>query len=219
MNKYIVNSLMLGVGTALMLSSCSDSFLKDKKDYDNVTPEVYNDLTGASARVNDIYAWCLPDANSAANWKYDCTGVRDEQSKSTEEFSGFTIFTDPRTEMSVSNNNVPDYFQNTMNNIQASVWGRIRNVNDCIEGLENSTLSQSQKNELLGQVYFFRAWCYYNLVKWYGGVPVIKSVEEPLPDSYAPRSSAKDCIEFICSDLDKSAKLLAPFTMKGGMER
>lgn len=216
MNKYIVNSLILSMLIVLGLSACSDSFLKDKKDYDNVTAEAYNDFTGASARVNDVYAWCLPDANSEANWKYNCTGVRDEQSKSTEEFSGFTVFTNPAMEMSVANNNVPDYFQNTMNNVQASVWGRIRNINDCIYGLENSTLSQSQKNELLGQVYFFRAWCYYNLVKWYGGVPIIKSVEEPVSDSYTPRSSAKDCIDFICSDLDKSAKLLAPYTMKGG---
>ncbi|MBQ3857527.1 MAG: RagB/SusD family nutrient uptake outer membrane protein, partial [Prevotella sp.] len=106
--------------TAMTLSSCSDNFLEEKKNYDNVTPtEVYADYTGASARVNDIYAWCLPDANAEANWKYNCTGVKDEQSKSTEEFSGFTVFTNPQQEMSVANGNVPDYFQNTLNNIQA----------------------------------------------------------------------------------------------------
>ena len=94
--------------TAMTLSSCSDNFLEEKKNYDNVTPtEVYADYTGASARVNDIYAWCLPDANAEANWKYNCTGVKDEQSKSTEEFSGFTVFTNPQQEMSVANGNVP----------------------------------------------------------------------------------------------------------------
>ena len=200
--------------TAMTLSSCSDNFLEEKKNYDNVTPtEVYADYTGASARVNDIYAWCLPDANAEANWKYNCTGVKDEQSKSTEEFSGFTVFTNPQQEMSVANGNVPDYFQNTLNNIQASVWGRIRNINDCIAGIEQGTLSESQKNELLGQVYFFRAWCYYQLVKWYGGVPIIKEVQDVSSDSYTPRSSAKECIEFIVEDLDKSAELLAS---KGG---
>ena len=44
----------------------------------------------------------------------------------------------------------------------------IRNINDVIAGIEGSTLSQEEKNELLGQAYFFRAWCHYNLVKWYG---------------------------------------------------
>ena len=214
MKKYIFNTLGLGLMTAMTLSSCSDNFLEEKKNYDNVTPtEVYADYTGASARVNDIYAWCLPDANAEANWKYNCTGVKDEQSKSTEEFSGFTVFTNPQQEMSVANGNVPDYFQNTLNNIQASVWGRIRNINDCIAGIEQGTLSESQKNELLGQVYFFRAWCYYQLVKWYGGVPIIKEVQDVSSDSYTPRSSAKECIEFIVEDLDKSAELLAS---KGG---
>lgn len=43
-------------------------------------------------------------------------------------------------------------------------YGIIRNCNDAIEGIEGSTLSQEQKNELLGQLYFLRAWRYYNLL-------------------------------------------------------
>ena len=88
------------------------------------------------------------------------------------------------------NNTVPDYFHNSGNNIQASVWGRIRNCNDVIYGIENSTLSDEEKNELLGQVYFFRAWCYYNLVKWYGGVPIITEVQEPVAESVVPLTLA-----------------------------
>ena len=45
------------------------------------------------------------------------------------------------------NNTVPDYFHNSGNNIQASVWGRIRNCNDVIYGIENSTRSEEAKNE------------------------------------------------------------------------
>ena len=52
---------------------------------------------------------------------------------------------------------VPDYFHNQSNNIQASVWGRIRNINDVIKGISEGALSQDKKDELLGQVYFFRA--------------------------------------------------------------
>ncbi|WP_321480013.1 RagB/SusD family nutrient uptake outer membrane protein [uncultured Bacteroides sp.] len=200
-------------------SSCSDSFLSDKKNYDNVNAGIYNYYSGANARVGDVYAWSLPDPNSDANWKSNCTGNPDGQSKSTEEYSGFGTFVNPEAPMTVmGGTKVEDYFQNQANNIQASVWGRIRNINDVINGISGSTLSETDKDKLLGQVYFFRAWCYYNLVKWYGGVPIVKEVLEPVESSVVLRSSAKDCIDFICDDLDKSATMLTAATTNGGWQ-
>ncbi|MFV0403302.1 MAG: RagB/SusD family nutrient uptake outer membrane protein [Bacteroides graminisolvens] len=203
--------------SAFVLSSCSDSFLEDKKNYDNVNAGIYDYYSGANARVSDVYAWSLPDPNSDANWKYNCTGNADDQSKSTEEYSGFGAFVNPQAEMTVmGGTKVQDFFHNQANNIQASVWGRIRNINDVIRGITEGALSQEEKDKLLGQVYFFRAWCYYNLVKWYGGVPIVKDVLEPIESSIVPRSSAKACIEFICEDLDKSAEMLSAATTSGG---
>ena len=203
--------------SAFVLSSCSDSFLEDKKNYDNVNAGIYDYYSGANARVSDVYAWSLPDPNSDANWKYNCTGNADDQSKSTEEYSGFGAFVNPQAEMTVmGGTKVQDFFHNQANNIQASVWGRIRNINDVIRGITEGALSQEEKDKLLGQVYFFRAWCYYNLVKWYGGVPIVKDVLEPIESSIVPRSSAKACIEFICEDLDKSAEMLSVATTSGG---
>ena len=206
---------LMAIGT---FTSCSDEFLQDKKNYDYVDASTYNTFSGAKARVDDIYAWCLPNTSSEPSWKYNSTGAADLQSKSTEEYSGFGSFVDPDAPMTSQsgNNTVPDYFHNSGNNIQASVWGRIRNCNDVIYGIENSTLSEEEKNELLGQVYFFRAWCYYNLVKWYGGVPIITEVQEPVAGAIVPRSTTKACIDFICGDLERSAQLLASFTENGG---
>ena len=201
----------------LGLTSCSDTFLQEKKNYDNVTGDIYNYYEGCYARVSDIYSWCLPDVTASANWKYNCTGNADDQSKSTEEYSGFSVFVHPDNEMTVTADNaVPDYFHNQSNNIQASVWGRIRNINDVIAGIEGGSLEQSQKDELLGQVYFFRAWCYYQLVKWYGGVPIISTVDEPVEGKQYTRRSAKECIDFILSDLQTSASMLMASTGNGG---
>ena len=200
------------------LTSCSDQFLQDKKNYDSASADSYNYYSGALGRVADIYAWCLPDATANPSWKYNSTGLSDIQSKSTEEYSGFGSFVDPDAEMTYQsgNNPVPDYFHGSSGNIQQMAWGRIRNCNDVIKGIIGSTLSQEEKNELLGQVYFFRAWCYYNLVKWYGGVPIIKEVQDIVAESIVPRATTKECIEFICEDLDLAADLLRPFTTNGG---
>ena len=217
MKTKIFNLLSVGI-VALTLVACSDSFLEDKKNYDNVGVEVYDDYDGADLRVISIYGQCLPDANTAAAWNNNCTGLSgDAQTKSTEEISGFSIFVDPQNEMSaIVGTIVPDYFQNEQKHL-SNVWGRIRNINDAIKGISDGKLSNEEKSELLGQCYFFRAWCYYQLVKWYGGVPIITTVQETSADSYTPRSSAEECIKFIISDLDKAAEEMEASTMTGSL--
>ena len=202
-------------------TSCSDSFLEEKKNYDNVNKDMYNYFEGANGRLNDIYAWCLPqtgDLTSGTNYLSVSMGAADIAAKSTEEYSGFSEFVDSEKELTSMSgtNSVPDYFMGTHNNIQNSVYGRIRNVNDFLKGVSESTLKDEQKNILLGQGYFFRAWCYYNLVKWYGGVPIVTELLDPVPENYTPRSSTKACIDFILDDLNKAATMLKEKTTHGG---
>lgn len=86
-------------------TSCSDEFLQDKKNYDYVDASTYNTFSGAKARVDDIYAWCLPNTSSDPSWKYNSTGAADLQSKSTEEYSGFGSFVDPDAPMTSQSGN------------------------------------------------------------------------------------------------------------------
>lgn len=207
-----------GIAGVMALSACNDQFLEDKRNYDNVTDEVYNYFEGAQSRVDDVYSWCLPSVSDLA-WNNPSAGSNDLAGGSTEEYTGFSKFVDPEVELSSMSSDtkiqVPDFFMYQSNNIQASVYGRIRNVNDCIQGVEGSTLEQEQKNLLLGQLYFFRAWCYYNLVKWYGGVPIVEGTPDPVEGIYFERKSAKACFDYILTDLRNSAKLLDGKQMTG----
>lgn len=206
---------------AAMLGSCSDQFLQDKQNYDYANPEnTYNTYSGALARLADIYKYMMPDVKGSPSYQYNSTGSADAQSQSTEEYSGFGAFVDPTAPMTYQSgsNPVPDYFFGSAGNIQTMNYGHIRNCNDAIEGILGSTLTQEQKNELLGQLYFLRAWRYYNLMKWYGGVPIVKEVQEITAESVTPRSTTKATLDFICEDLKKSAELLAPFTENGGWD-
>lgn len=108
-----------------------------------------------------------------------------------------------------STNSVPDFIMGTQSNIQEAVYGRIRNINDAIKGISEGSISQAEKDIMLGQIYFFRAWCYYNLFKWYGGVPIVTEVQDPVEGVSNPRQSAKAVKDFILSDLDKSARFVS----------
>jgi len=219
--KSTIKYVSLGLIAMFGLDSCSDQFLEDKKNYDNVNAGVYDYYSGALGRINDLYGWCLPtngDLKEGTNYLSVSMGNNDIAAKSTEEYSGFSDFVNPEIELTAgsSTNSVPDYFCGQQNNIQNSTYGRIRNINDVIRGISGSSLSQDEKNELLGQAYFFRGWCYYNLMKWYGGVPLVTKVLDPVAGSFTPRSSAEETKNFIVADLEKAAELLKDKTANGG---
>jgi len=194
----------------ILLGGCSDDFLKEKTNFSNLSPDIYNDYTGAKLRVDDIYLRLLPNVNNGLSYRSPSTGRSDIQSQSTEEFSELSNYVDPDV-IITSSSNLDDWFHvNKATN--AGPWGEIRNCNDVIEGISGSTLPDEQKEELLGQVYFFRAWQYYLLVKTYGGVPIIDKVQaadvSEAQNLAVARSSTKECIDFICVDLDTAASLL-----------
>lgn len=197
---------------ALMVSSCSDKFLEDKRNYGNyVADDIYNDYTSAKLRVETMYNYMLPQSSVDVSWRFPSSGAADIFAKSTEEYGGFSNFTDPNIVLDY--NNIIDLFHNELK-IRNSPWAFLREVNDILEGLEKSNLSAEQKNQLMGQMYFWRAWIYYRLTTTYGGVPIITKAQDAFQgdsggsEIIVPRSTTKACIEFICSDLDRAAGLL-----------
>lgn len=209
-NRYSITFSTLFLLCILVSTGCSDEFLKEKTNYSNLSPEIYNDYTGAKLRVDDIYLRLLPSVNTDPSYRYPSTGRSDLQSQSTEEFSGLSNFVHPDVVITSSSNLIDWFHVNKASN--AGPWGEIRNCNDVIEGISGSTLSDEQKEELLGQVYFFRAWQYYLLVKTYGGVPIVKTVQiadvSEAENLAVPRSTTKECIDFICEDLELAASML-----------
>ena len=179
MKRNIFSKIVLGVAlTALVTAtSCSDEFLQDKKNYDNYTSEIYNYYSGANARISDLYQACNPNIQASRTYQFPSMGYADEHSQATEEYSGFSTFVNPQTSLNTvsGDGQCPDYF--------TYAYQRIRNVNDAIAGIENSTLQTAEKDELLGQAYFLRAWCYYYLWRYYAGVPIVKTVQDPVASS------------------------------------
>lgn len=212
-NMKLCGAAML---TAFAFASCSDEFLEEKKNFDNTSTEIYDYFSGAEGRLNDLYYWCNPNIQASRLWQFPSMGLEDDHSRSTEEYSGFGCYVDPQVNMNTVTGTTqpPEYFQGTSAySMSSNAWGRIRNVNDVIAGITNGALSEDEKEELLGQAYFLRAWCYYYLVRYYGGVPIVTEVLDASSESARPRSSTKECLDFICDDLDKAATMLKKRTV------
>lgn len=92
-------------------------------------------------------------------------------------------------------------------------WGemyfRIRATNVALENLATATFDASLIDRLKGESYFLRAHCYNQLLRYYGGVPIIKSTYAlNTPDFSIARNTYEECVNAIVSDLDSAALLL-----------
>lgn len=81
-------------------------------------------------------------------------------------------------------------------------------ANTGIEGISHSTtLSLTVKQQLLGELYFMRAFCYFYLVNLYGDVPLVLTINYKLT-SLLPRSPTSEVWHQIVSDLLNAKELL-----------
>ena len=207
---FNIGAVCLTMAVAAVMSSCSDEFIQDKKNYSNTSSEIYNYYTGANGRLNECYRITLPNIQAGGGqiWQYNSLGMKDNHSQSTEEYRDFSTFVNPQVDLNTvsGTSGAPGYF--------GSSWGRIREINETIEGILGGSLSDNDKNELLGQAYFLRAWCYYMLFRYYGSVPLVTNVQSPVPESFTPRSNAQECYDFLIGELNKAADMLKKRTVE-----
>jgi hypothetical protein len=219
MNKYIIKAGKLALAvTVVGLAACSDKFLEEKKLYGKYSDAtVYNNYETAQNRIDNFYYQLLPGQKEGDGMYADIvsTGSNDDDACSTEEYAGVSAWEDNTNILDYQILNSKKWDHLYVEFKENSPYGQIRNINDAIDGLQNhSTLSDNEKKELLGQAYFFRAWRYFTMVRWHGGVPIIKEVQNALYSKsmdgslIVHRSTTKECIDFICEDLDKAAELL-----------
>lgn len=116
-------------------------------------------------------------------------------------------------------------FQNP-DNVWTDYYNSIRKINKFLVSNDNVNLDHLKNdpdqqavyatyvaniNRWKYEVRFLRAYFYFELVKRYGGVPIITDLYS-LNDSFddIPRSSLADCIDFITDECDSVAKVLPP---------
>lgn len=98
---------------------------------------------------------------------------------------------------------------------QKSIWGGswygIRVANMGLEALAEGKLvdaTQEERDMIAGQLYFFRAWFYFQLTQYWGGLPYIDYVlpsDQPLT---LPRESYRENALKMAADFKKAADLL-----------
>jgi starch-binding outer membrane protein, SusD/RagB family len=198
--------LSIALFAALMTSSCNDDFV-DTKPLDQLSENVvWGDANLATAFVSELYG-------GLGN------GGFDEQmlASLTDE----TIFTHPGRNITTHtegriNPADPGWINGTLS--WNNMYTRIRATNLALKNLEAPQFTNpTLVDRLKGETKFMRAYYYHQLMRYYGGVPL---VDKPFaltdPDFLTERSTMEATVNFIVKDLDEAATLLTGKTMERG---
>lgn len=89
-------------------------------------------------------------------------------------------------------------------------YGAIRKINILLKELPAGKVADDKKALMIGQAKFMRAFIYFKMVVFHGGVPIITVPQELSDDLKVKRNSTAECFDFIIKDLDEAYAVLPP---------
>lgn len=195
MRKYYILFLLVLI-VAGFLSSC-------KKYYESVPVEaVTNDYIWDTKDSNGVYASqylfeiyaSLPDGTNRISKDFLDAGSDDAVTSQTIAApvtllatNGITIFNNP-------------------DDAWASTYAAIRKATDFLNNFHKVPLkNKSEQKYWFGEARFLRAFFYWELVKRYGGIPILgDSVKGLKDDVQLPRNSFETCVNYIVSECNRA---------------
>lgn len=182
----LISLLLVSCSEELNLSPISnkniDGFYKTEQQFEQAIIGCYNGLRNANLKQN--YSYMLTESRSDNSWQqvdYDDGAI--------------SRFTETST--------TP-----VLNEAWSNLYNTVMRCNYILTNLEEVELDSEFKKRIEGEARFIRALIYFDLVRYFRGVPI---VEKPLSISEAyevQRSSEELVYEFIISDLKKAIELL-----------
>ena len=213
MKKNIIGCLLV----VAVLVSCKKDFLEEKRDLTGVNEEVYKDPLMPKAFVGYIYRLFQPADNAVAMIQYQ-TGANgsysDAYTKTTDELAGQTDFNREWPAIAINQNHANQYFgQRMSSSIANNTWTRLRQINLFLSEIDKHGLTEDVTKPLKGQMYFWRAYQYFELLKLYGGVPLVLEAQNPMikdgdNSNAIQRSTSAQTVEQIEKDLDLAVSML-----------
>ena len=180
---YIAQLCVLAFG----LSSCSDWFL-DKEPQDERTDVVY--------------------FKTASQFKEYTAGFYGQLQGWGSPYGGYAAFMDVSTDLSAYFGIHSDVGHGTILVSTTDVrwdncYKQIRTINLLFDRAENYPGDQDEIKQYMAEAHFFRAYNYFFLLQFFGGVPIVETpLDVDSPELYGARNSRYEVIDFILKDLD-----------------
>jgi hypothetical protein len=195
--KKIIYSLIFS--TCILLISCDNKFNDLPQDYYDIN-DALTDSVFVMGLINDMY-FALPDGYNRLGGNSMIASSVDEavQSGSSSEAQFMALGGWSATTL--------------RDDAWSGSYAAIRKTNVFLNEIypeipEKLFRSKRTVDRLVGQTYFLRAFFYFELVKRYGGVPIITDILGIDDGTDIFRDNYDDCIDFIVGQCDTAAAIL-----------
>ena len=188
--KNYIKILRLFTITILFVG-CSD-FLEEDVETFFTEDQVFTTESGLEAAVNGMY-------QSFASGGYHGSSIHGLIAPVSGKFFSNQGASQDATSLNCLPNNT------WITRIWPQMYATINVSNTLISNIEDSELAN--KDTALGQAYLIRAMTYFDLVRYFGGVPLITQ-PVTIEELYFPRSAKEDVYTQIIADLELAKQLL-----------
>lgn len=204
MYKKIIISLFT---VSFFASSCNDDFV-NTTPLDQLSQEVvWGDASLAEAFVSELYGGL---------------GVGGFNEQMLASLTDEAIFTHPGRNITTHtegriNPADPGWINGTLSWV--NMYQRIRAANLALENLAAPKFPNTNNivDRLIGESKFMRAYYYHQLLRYYGGVPIVdKAFSLNDSDFLGTRNTYEECVNFIVKDLDEAATKLDGKSLQKG---
>lgn len=196
---------IIAMGLLSGLSSCQDTFL-DLNPLDTKTDAVY------FKKADDFNEYARGFYNQLLGWQSRYGSVYNYMDVSTD-LSAYMQYSQDVARGTVQVPSSDDRWNNC--------YGNIRTVNILLEKVAGYEGDKNEVAQYVSEAYFFRAYSYFYLLKFFGGVPIVTTVMDVnSPELMGVRNSRYEVFDLILADLDKAIEGLPveqsiPNTEKG----
>ena len=212
--KYYSNIKSLACGCLLLLAggasfvSCTDWLDKDPESI-VAEDEAFKNYRNFQGYIEEIYN-LIPDkekVNYCTAWNFG-----DDAVHNPEGFAHMDHQVDLGNYRNWLKNNQCWLMGNNFNGRDQSLWRNswycIRKCNLGIQNIKSLVGTDEERDLLLGQMYFFRAWWHFELICYFGGMPYIDEAFEATQIPELPRLSFQECADRCAEDFERAYDLL-----------
>lgn len=185
--------------TVLTLSACNN-FLDVDPQGQLTQDSFYEDEKGAVMGINAIYSYMKEWSQIGFNW-FAITELPSDNSDSGSELSDGSV-----ARLNLFNDFRYDAGAGELNDWWTGNYKAIASCNMAIDNLPKLK-NEALRIKLIAQARFFRGYFYFNMVRTFGGVPLVLSV--PAPGEYnKPRATEEEVYAEIIRDMTYAAEHL-----------
>lgn len=200
--KNIAAALFVAIG----LGSCNPDLLDRDPDFKYTEETFWQTEETADAALNGIYAVLtsggLFGGDATPLWEEGATPNAYCYSGGTQSFDLIG-----RSQQSASTGGV-------ISSRWKECYKGIARANTFFERVGDVGMDEEKQSQMEGEAYFLRGLLYFQLVTYYGGVPLILEAPDPDTQIDQPRNEREEVIQRILTDLETAAERL-PITQSG----